>query len=51
MFRNEILISASLQSFIIQIVHEGDQGITHTKQCLRTKDWWPGLNKSVEDST
>ena len=39
MFRNEIVISASLQTSIIQIAREGDQGIVRRKQRLRLNDW------------
>ena len=49
LFRNEIVISASLKTSIIQIAHESDQGIVHTKKYLRLKVWWPGSNKPVED--
>lgn len=49
LFRNEIVISASLQTSIIPITHEREQGIVRTKQYLRQKAWWPGINKIVED--
>ena len=49
LFRNEIVISASLQTSIIPITHEREQGIVRTKQYLRQKAWWPGINKLVED--
>jgi ribosomal protein L21E len=49
LFRNKIVIPPSLQDQILSIAHEGHQGIVRTKQRLRQKVWWSGLNKDVED--
>ena len=48
LFRDRIVIPPSLQQRLISIVHEGHQGIVRTKQRLRQKVWWPGLNHNVE---
>ena len=32
-----------------KIAHEGHQGIIKTKQLLRTKVWWPGINRDVNN--
>ena len=44
----KIVIPTSLQNKIIGIAHEGHQGITKTKELLRTKVWFPRLEKLVE---
>ena len=43
-----IVIPSSLQSKIVDIAHDGHQGITKTKELLRTKVWFPRLDKLVE---
>jgi hypothetical protein len=43
-----IVIPASLQDKVIAIAHDGHQGITKTKELLRTKVWYPRLEKLVE---
>ena len=43
-----IVPPASLRSQILQLVHEGHQGIVKTKERLRTKVWWPGIDHSAE---
>ena len=45
---SRIVIPASLQSTTLQLAHEGHQGIVRTKQLLREKVWWPGIDKDVE---
>ena len=45
---SRIVIPASLQSTTLQLAHEGHQGIVRTKQLLREKVWWPGVDKDVE---
>jgi len=39
----------SLQKKTILLAHEGHQGITKTKARLRTKVWWPLMDKAVEE--
>jgi hypothetical protein len=45
---SRIVIPASLQPTTLQLAHEGHQGIVRTKQLLREKVWWPGIDKDVE---
>ena len=45
---SRIVVPASLQSTTLQLAHEGHQGIVRTKQLLREKVWWPGIDKDVE---
>ena len=49
MVNEKIVIPPSLRQDILQVAHEGHQGIVRTKQRLRTKVWWPGMNAAVED--
>ncbi len=35
-------------SRILQLAREGHQGIVKTKERLRTKAWWPGMNNDIE---
>ncbi|XP_064462820.1 uncharacterized protein K02A2.6-like [Ornithodoros turicata] len=45
-----IVIPSELQARVLDIVHETRQGIVKTKQLLRTKVWWPNMDKHVEES-
>ena len=44
----QIVIPMELQDKIFKIAHQGHLGITKTKQLLRSKVWFPGLNDKVE---
>ena len=48
LLNDKIVIPKKLQEQIIALAHEGHQGIVRTKQRLRSKVWWPGINKMVE---
>ena len=43
-----IVVPVSLQKKILRLAHEGHMGIVKTKQRLRTKVWWPGIDKEIE---
>jgi hypothetical protein len=43
-----IVIPEKLQKQMIQIAHEGHQGIVRTKQMLQAHVWFPGINAAVE---
>lgn len=43
-----IVIPTSLRGKVIEIGHEGHPGIILMKQRLRTKVWWPGMDKDIE---
>lgn len=45
---SRIVIPASLQQSTLRLAHEGHQGIVKTKQLLREKVWWPGIDQAVE---
>ena len=45
---HRIVIPESLQKRVIKIAHQAHQGIVKTKQCLREKVWFPGIDKIVE---
>jgi hypothetical protein len=47
MRNQKIVIPFSLQDRVISIAHEGHQGITKTKELLRTKVWFPRLDSLV----
>ena len=44
-----LVIPTKLRSRATKLAHEGHQGVVKTKQRLRTKLWWPGMDKEVED--
>ncbi len=45
---HRIVIPKSLQQRVIDLAHEGHQGIVKTKQLLRQKVWFPGIDRMVE---
>jgi hypothetical protein len=45
---NRIVIPRSLQQRVLELAHQGHQGIAKTKARLRTKVWWPGMSTEAE---
>ena len=45
-----IVIPETLRAHVLKLGHEGHPGIVVMKQRLRTKVWWPGIDKAVERS-
>ena len=43
-----IVVPKSLRDKVVKLAHEGHQGITKTKEYLRTRVWFPGLDRMVE---
>ena len=43
-----IIIPSQLRERTLQLAHEGHPGIVNMKKVLRTKVWWPGIDKDVE---
>ena len=43
-----IVIPKKLRPRVLSIAHEGHLGIVGTKQKLRSKVWWPGMEKDAE---
>ena len=43
-----IVLPQRLQARALTLAHEGHLGIVGTKQHLRTKVWWPGMEKAAE---
>ena len=43
-----LVIPRELQRRVVDLAHEGHQGITKTKALLREKVWFPGINELVE---
>ena len=46
---NHITIPATLQSKVLHLAHHDNQGMVKTKQYLRTKVWWLGMDSDVEN--
>lgn len=46
-----IVIPISLRKQVLQLAHEGHQGIVKTKMRLRTKVWWPKMDSDAEKLT
>ncbi|XP_015747522.1 PREDICTED: uncharacterized protein K02A2.6-like [Acropora digitifera] len=44
-----LLIPHKLRKRVLDLAHEGHQGLVKTKERLRTKVWWAGIDKQVED--
>ncbi|KAK7102592.1 hypothetical protein V1264_020788 [Littorina saxatilis] len=45
---SRIIVPKKLRPRILALAHEGHLGIVGTKQNLRTKVWWPGMEKAAE---
>ncbi|XP_041471780.1 uncharacterized protein K02A2.6-like [Lytechinus variegatus] len=45
---NRIVVPMVLRERIVDIAHEGHQGVVKTKQLLREKVWFPGIDRIVE---
>ena len=43
-----IVVPKVLRDKVVRLAHEGHQGIVKTKYRLRSKVWWPGMDKDVE---
>ena len=43
-----IAVPKSLQNRVLKIAHEDHPGIVQMKQLVRTKIWWPQIEKDVE---
>jgi len=43
-----IIIPKELRKQVLELAHEGHQGIVKTKSMLRIKVWWPGMDKEAE---
>ena len=43
-----IVIPASLRRHVVELAHEGHQGMSRTKAFIRSKVWFPGINAAVE---
>ena len=46
----QIVIPSTLQKRVVELAHEGPQGMSKTKALLRTKMWFPGIDAAVEES-
>ena len=45
---NQIVMPKRLRGHTIKLCHEGHLGIVKTKQLLRSKVWFPGIDREVE---
>ena len=43
-----IVVPLSLRERVLELAHEGHQGIVKTKDRLRSNVWWPSMNAMVE---
>ena len=48
--RTQLVIPKNLQQKVLELVHEHHLGFVKTKQLLKTKTWWPTMNKDTEES-
>ena len=46
---NKIVVPESVQQQIIKLSHEGHQGTVRFKQYVRSKVWFQGIDKKIED--
>ena len=43
-----IIVPQALRNRVVNLAHEGLQGVVKTKERLRTKVWWPGRDRDAE---
>ena len=46
--RGTVVIPKVLRSRVLELAHEGHQGIVKMKERLRSKAWWPGVDNDAE---
>lgn len=46
---SRIVVPRALRERVLSLAHEGHPGIVKMKSLLRTKVWWPNLDKDVEN--
>ena len=46
---SRIVVPKVLRDKVVRLAHEGHQGVVKTKYRLRSKMWWPGMDKDVEN--
>ncbi len=46
---SRIVVPQQLRRRVLDICHEGHLGVVKSKQLLRSKVWFPGIDKSIED--
>uniref|UniRef100_T1IKN6 RNA-directed DNA polymerase n=1 Tax=Strigamia maritima TaxID=126957 RepID=T1IKN6_STRMM len=46
---SRIVIPSRLRKQVLDIAHEGHQGIVKTKALIRSKVWWPGIDAQIEE--
>ena len=46
---SKLVVLQELRAQVINLAHEGHQGIVRTKQFLRATTWFPGMDKLVEE--
>ena len=47
---HRLILPQSLQNQAIDIAHQSHQGIVKTKQLIREQNWFPGIDKLVENA-
>ena len=45
---NRIVVPRNLIARVLELAHAGHQGIVKTKSLIRSKIWYPGIDKQVE---
>jgi hypothetical protein len=46
---NRVVIPLILQRCVVLIAHDGHQGVSKTKELLRSKVWFVGIDRLVEE--
>ena len=46
---SRIVVPKALQRRVVNVSHEGHQGIVKTKQLIRSAVWFPGIDHMTED--
>ena len=46
-YHNRLVIPSSLQSQVLERIHDGHQGMTRCRERANMSVWWPGISRDV----
>ena len=47
-YHNRLVIPSSLQSEVLERIHDGHQGMTRCRERANMSVWWPGISRDIQ---